>query len=133
MVSTNGCFDLLHIGHVRALERAKGCGDVLIVCVNSDRSIQAIKGPSRPIVMEADRLGLLSALYCVDFVTLFEEKSPTDLLLYLRPHIHIKGGEYQEGFLEKEALIRAGIEVRIVESGSSESTTHLIQKIKEIG
>lgn len=94
VVWSNGTFDLLHPGHVRSLELARQFGDVLIVGVNSDRSVQAYKGPSRPILPVHDRASMLAALECVDYVTIFDEDTPSDILRILQPDIHCKGAEY---------------------------------------
>jgi D-beta-D-heptose 7-phosphate kinase/D-beta-D-heptose 1-phosphate adenosyltransferase len=94
VVAAGGCFDLVHAGHVGLLEQARGLGDVLIVCVNSDRSVRRLKGPRRPIVPEADRARLLRALRCVDAAVLFDESTPVTLLRRLRPDVFVKGGDY---------------------------------------
>lgn len=97
VVATGGCFDLLHAGHAATLEAARGLGDCLVVCVNSDRSVTGLKGPGRPLVGEADRVRLLAALGCVDAVVLFDEPTPVELLSRLRPDIWVKGGDYAGG------------------------------------
>jgi D-beta-D-heptose 7-phosphate kinase/D-beta-D-heptose 1-phosphate adenosyltransferase len=95
IVFTNGCFDLLHIGHVRALEAARRLGDVLVVGVNRDRRVRELKGPGRPIVPEHQRAEVVASLQCVDHVVLFGEDTPTGLIRDLRPHVVAKGGEYR--------------------------------------
>ena len=90
IVTTNGCFDILHVGHVRYLQKAKSFGDVLIVALNSDKSVKSIKGDSRPINNENDRAEVLSALRSVDYVVIFDEDSPVDLLLQIKPDVHTK-------------------------------------------
>ena len=94
IVFTNGCFDLLHVGHVRYLKKAKTLGDVLIVGVNSDTSVRKLKGPKRPILPEEERVEILSGLGCVDYVTLFAEMDPLKLITSLRPDILVKGGDW---------------------------------------
>lgn len=94
VVWTNGTFDLLHAGHVSSLEQARALGDVLVVGVNSDRSVKAYKGPNRPIMGERERATMLCALECVDFVVIFDEDTPVESLAKLRPDIHCKGAEY---------------------------------------
>ena len=94
VVWTNGTFDLLHPGHVSSLQAARGLGDVLVVGVNSDRSVKAYKGPNRPILGQDERAALLAALECVDYVVVFDEDTPTEALLRLRPDVHCKGAEY---------------------------------------
>jgi rfaE bifunctional protein nucleotidyltransferase chain/domain len=94
VVWTNGCFDLLHVGHVRSLEAARACGDILVVGVNSDASVRQLKGPGRPILPEDQRVELLTALECVDYVILFEEATPTTAIARLQPDVHCKGADY---------------------------------------
>ena len=93
-VVTNGCFDILHVGHVRYLNRTKDCADKSIVMLNSDKSVKAIKGESRPINNELDRAEILSALSCVDYVVLFDENSPANLLEKIKPNVYTKGADY---------------------------------------
>ena len=94
VVWTNGTFDLLHPGHVSSLQQARALGDVLVVGVNSDRSVKAYKGPTRPILSELDRAAMLAALECVDYVIIFDEDTPAESLTKLKPDIHCKGAEY---------------------------------------
>lgn len=94
VVWTNGCFDLLHVGHVRGLREARGLGDVLVVGVNGDASVRKLKGPGRPIVPEAERAEVLAALACVDRVLVFGEDTPAEVLARLRPDVHCKGADY---------------------------------------
>ena len=94
LVFTNGCFDLLHPGHVRYLEKARALGDALIVGLNSDRSVRELKGPTRPIFPEAERAEILAALESVDYVTLFDEPTPQELIASLLPHVLVKGGDW---------------------------------------
>ena len=104
LVLTNGCFDLLHTGHVRYLEEARGCGDALIVAVNSDASVRELKGTDRPLNGELDRAEVLAALRCVDHVTIFTGKRVTDVIRLLRPAIYAKGGDYTLRGLVRHAL-----------------------------
>ena len=94
VVTTNGCFDILHVGHVRYLEKTKTFADYSIVLLNSDKSVKSIKGPSRPINNENDRAEILSALRCVDYVVLFDEDSPKNLLDEMKPDVYTKGADY---------------------------------------
>ncbi|MFQ3550049.1 MAG: D-glycero-beta-D-manno-heptose 1-phosphate adenylyltransferase [Armatimonadota bacterium] len=134
IVFTNGCFDILHIGHIRYLQDARNQGDLLIVGVNSDESVRALKGPERPVVNEKERIEILAALECVDYVTLFSELTPVDLILAIKPNIHVKGGDYSKDELpEAEAVRSVGGIVKIVsyvDTGTEgKSTTKIIGKI----
>lgn len=130
IVFTNGCFDLLHIGHVRYLEKAKGLGDVLFVGVNSDSSIRKLKGPKRPILSEEERAEILSGLGCVDYVTLFDEIDPLKLITSLQPDVLVKGGDWtKEQTVGKEVVERSGGEVVIIPFVKGASTSNLIETI----
>ena len=130
IVFTNGCFDLLHIGHVRYLEEAKALGDVLVVGVNSDASVRKLKGPKRPILPEAERAEILSGLGCVDYITLFDEIDPLKLITSLRPNVLVKGGDWtKEQTVGKEVVERSGGEVVIIPFVKGASTSNLIQTI----
>jgi rfaE bifunctional protein nucleotidyltransferase chain/domain len=134
VVFTNGCFDILHIGHVRYLQDARSQGDLLVVGVNSDASVSRLKGPGRPVVREEERVEILAALECVDYVTIFSEDTPVELILAIKPNIHVKGGDYKpEDLPEADAVESVGGEVRIVSYTSTEtegwSTTNLIGRI----
>jgi D-beta-D-heptose 7-phosphate kinase/D-beta-D-heptose 1-phosphate adenosyltransferase len=130
LVFTNGCFDLLHIGHVRYLEKAKGLGDVLFVGVNSDSSIRKLKGPKRPILSEEERAEILSGLGCVDYVTLFDEIDPLKLITSLQPDVLVKGGDWtKEQTVGKEVVERSGGEVVIIPFVKGASTSNLIETI----
>jgi rfaE bifunctional protein nucleotidyltransferase chain/domain len=134
IILTNGCFDLLHIGHVRYLQAAKDLGGQLIVALNSDRSVQAIKGPDRPINSEADRAEVLAGLGSVDHVIIFGAPRVTQLIQALRPHLYAKGGDYTIETLhpeELEALRQVGAEIRIVPLVPGKSTTALLRAIQE--
>ena len=117
LVFTNGCFDLLHVGHVRYLQQARALGDALLVAVNGDASVRALKGPDRPVHPETDRAEVLSALACVDFVTIFHTERVTDLIRAIRPHIYAKGGDYTVDSLdpgERAELEKVGAEILIL-------------------
>lgn len=132
VVFTNGCFDLLHVGHARYLEAARALGDVLVVGLNSDASVRGLKGPGRPVVPEAERAELLGALRCVDYVTLFDEPTPVEVIALLRPDVHTKGGDYRADDLPEAATVRAcGGEVAILPFSEGRSTTGLIERILE--
>ena len=133
LVFTNGCFDLLHVGHVRYLQAARALGDALLVAVNGDASVRALKGPTRPVNGEADRAEVLAALECVDFVTIFHSERVTDLVRAIRPHIYAKGGDYTVDSLdpgERGALIEVGAEIRILPLVPGKSTTSTLAKCK---
>jgi rfaE bifunctional protein nucleotidyltransferase chain/domain/rfaE bifunctional protein kinase chain/domain len=129
VVATGGCFDLLHAGHVRALEAARALGDRLIVCLNSDASVRRIKGPDRPLVGQEDRAAVLRALACVDAVAIFDEDDPRAVLRELRPHLWAKGGDYAVAALpEAETLAEWGGRAVIVPYVAGRSTTRLIEE-----
>jgi rfaE bifunctional protein nucleotidyltransferase chain/domain len=128
VVFTNGCFDLLHVGHARYLQQARALGDALVVGVNTDASVRRLKGEGRPIVPEEERAELIAALACVDYVTLFGEPTPEALLAHLRPDLHVKGGDYREEDLPESPLVRGwGGQVVILPLTPGRSTTQLIE------
>lgn len=130
-VVTNGCFDILHVGHVRYLQKTKEFADYLIVMLNSDISVKALKGEGRPINNENDRAEILSALSCVDYVVLFDEKSPAKLLEDIKPDVYTKGADYTlETLPEREIVERNNIKVEFIEFVQGKSTTNVINKIK---
>ncbi len=130
IVFTNGCFDLLHIGHIRYLEKAKAMGDVLIVGVNSDSSVRKLKGPQRPILPEKERTEILSGLGCVDYVTLFNEMDPLKLITSLHPDVLVKGGDWtKEQIVGREVVEGSGGEVVIIPFVGRASTSNLIDTI----
>ena len=134
LVLTNGCFDLLHTGHVRYLEEARGCGDALIVAVNSDASVRELKGTDRPLNGELDRAEVLAALRCVDHVTIFTGKRVTDVIRLLRPAIYAKGGDYTLETLdsgERAALEETGVEISLLQLVPGRSTTGILEKMKQ--
>lgn len=131
IVFTNGCFDLLHRGHVAYLNRAKSLGDVLIVAVNSDSSVAALKGPSRPINPLEDRIHVLSGLGCVDLITSFDEDRPDALIAAIRPDLFVKGGDYtMEMIPEAELVERLGGSVAILPYEQDRSTSRVIERIR---
>jgi D-beta-D-heptose 7-phosphate kinase / D-beta-D-heptose 1-phosphate adenosyltransferase len=130
IVLTNGCFDILHRGHITYLNRAKGLGDVLIVGVNSDESVRRLKGPERPINSLEDRLRVLSALSCIDHLVPFDEQTPHRLIQAIHPDVFVKGGDYtRETLPEAELVEQLGGAVRILPFLASRSTTNLIERI----
>ena len=130
VVATGGCFDLLHAGHVSTLEAARGLGDCLVVCLNSDASVRRLKGPDRPLVPQEDRVAVLSALACVDAVVVFDEDTPEAVLERLRPDLFAKGGDYAVGELpEAAAMSRWGGEVVILPYLEGRSTTGLLRTV----
>lgn len=132
IVTTNGCFDILHVGHLRYLQGCKGMGDKLVVMVNSDASVRRLKGPQRPIVPEADRAELLAGLGCVDYVVLFDEDTPEPLMETIRPDFHAKGAQYNEDNLPEMATLRKiGAQVKFVPMVENRSTTSVIDSIKQ--
>lgn len=129
VVTTNGCFDLLHVGHLALLREAKAMGDTLVVLVNDDDSVRRLKGPSRPLVPAADRAELLAALEPVDFVVLFAEDTPEAALAAIAPDIHVKGGDYTPDDLPEARVVReAGGRVAIVPLVDGRSSTGLIER-----
>jgi rfaE bifunctional protein, domain II len=131
VVLTNGCFDILHAGHLRTFKEAKTQGDILIVGLNSDSSIKSLKGDTRPIIPQSDRMELLAALEPVDFVTVFDETTAIRLIELIQPQVYIKGGDYNLDKLpEKEALIRYQVEVKFIPLVSGISTSEVIKRIR---
>lgn len=132
IVFTNGCFDVLHLGHTRYLEEARALGDLLVVGLNSDSSVRGLKGPRRPIVPEAERAELLAALAAVDYVVLFDELTPEALLRRVRPDLHVKGGDYRAEDLKEAPLVRSlGGEVKVMPLVEGHSTTDIVRTILE--
>jgi D-glycero-beta-D-manno-heptose 1-phosphate adenylyltransferase len=127
----NGCFDLLHVGHIRYLEEAKLQGDVLVVGLNSDRAVAALKGAGRPLMHQDARAELIAALECVDYVTVFDELSAEDVLRDLRPHFHCKGTDYSESTVPEQRVVQSlGGSVRIVGDAKTHSTRDLLAEIQ---
>jgi len=132
IVTTNGCFDMLHVGHLRYLQQAKEQGDILIVAINSDDSVRAIKGDKRPLIPEDERAEILAALECVDYVMIFPELNPIQFLKELRPDIHVKGGNYRlDQVIERETVESLGGEMRLLPGAPGKSTSSLIELIVE--
>ena len=130
LVFTNGCFDVLHIGHLRLLERSRQLGDRLLVAVNSDDSVRRLKGPSRPLNREADRAAMLAALDCVDFVTVFEEDTPKEAILKCRPDVLVKGGDYTLDTVVGAAEVQGwGGQVELIPLVAGQSSTRLIESM----
>ncbi len=131
-VVTNGCFDILHVGHVRYLQKTKEFADNLIVLLNSDKSVKSIKGDDRPINCENDRAEILSALSCVDYVVLFDENSPAKLLEDIKPDVYTKGADYTlETLPERDIILKNDIKVEFIEFVQGKSTTNVINKISK--
>ena len=131
VVFTNGVFDLLHVGHLRYLQQARALGDALIVGINSDRSVRAIKGPSRPVTPEHERAEILAALECVDAVVVFDEETPHDLIAALLPDVLVKGADWAADAIVGRDVVeaRGGRVVRVpIEAGHS--TSALVEKIR---
>jgi len=136
LIATNGCFDLLHVGHVRYLQAARGLGDMLAVGLNGDRSVRELKGNGRPINNEGDRAEMLAALECVDFVTIFPEMRATQFILAAQPAIYAKGGDYTSETLnaeERAALQKLGAEIRIIPFEKGYSTSLLLEQLRKPG
>lgn len=133
IVFTNGCFDILHLGHVRLLKEAKKLGDKLIVAINSDSSVKQIKGENRPVFSEKARAEMLAALECVDFVTVFDEPTPINLIKTLRPDVLVKGGDYTlDEIVGKEEVLAYGGQVLTIPLVEGYSTTQIISSISKI-
>jgi len=133
LVFTNGCFDLLHAGHVRYLQQARELGHALAVGLNSDRSVRELKGAGRPINAEGDRAEVVAALGCVDYVVIFDGKRATDILRAVRPHVYAKGGDYTPESLdpdERAVLAAADAEVRILPLVPGRSTTAALERMR---
>jgi len=131
-VVTNGCFDILHVGHARYLKETKKFADYSIVLVNSDKSVRAIKGEGRPINNEFDRAELLTSLSCVDYVVLFEQSSPAELLEKIKPDVYTKGADYTlENLPERDIVLKNNIRVEFIKFVEGKSTTNLIKKINK--
>ena len=131
-VFTNGCFDLLHMGHIHYLRKARALGDVLVIGINSDRSVRKLKGPSRPVQPENDRAEILAALECVDYVTLFDQDTPLLLIEHLVPDILVKGGDWPiDQIVGREVVEKNGGRVLSIPYIEGVSTSELIRRIRE--
>jgi len=132
IVFTNGCFDILHVGHVRYLEQARSLGDVLVVGINSDRSVRGLKGPRRPILPVEERGEILSGLGCTDYITVFDEPTPFELISLLQPDVLVKGGDWTpEQVVGREVVEGSGGRVVILPFVEGSSTTNIIDVILE--
>lgn len=128
---TNGCFDLLHRGHVQVLRAARACADLLIVGINSDQSVRQIKGPARPVLPESERCELVGAMEMVDFVILFDDRDPYSLISAIRPDVLVKGGDWNtEKIIGGDLVEESGGEVVVVPYIKGFSTTEIIERIK---
>jgi rfaE bifunctional protein nucleotidyltransferase chain/domain len=133
IVFTNGCFDILHAGHTRYLKEARKLGDVLVLALNSDASVRTIKGEKRPIVPQDERTEVLSSLESVDFIVIFEELTPLELIEYLKPDILVKGGDWAEkDVVGGDSIKKWGGRVAIIPEIEGASTTHIIEKILKV-
>lgn len=131
VVTTNGCFDVLHVGHVRYLTQTKAYADYSIVLLNSDKSVKSIKGEGRPINNENDRAEILCALSCVDYVVLFDEDSPRDLIGEIKPDVHTKGADYSvETLPEADVIIKNGGRIEFITFVEGKSSSNIIQKVR---
>lgn len=132
IVFTNGCFDILHVGHIRYLSEAKSLGDILVIGINSDKSVKELKGPSRPINSLSDRALILSELRYVDYVVSFEEQTPLELIKIIMPDILVKGGDYTiETVIGSSEVIHSGGQVKLLQFHNGYSSTNYIDKIKK--
>ncbi len=133
VVFTNGCFDILHVGHVRYLREAKKLGDVLVLALNSDASVRTIKGEKRPLVPEEERADIMAALECIDYVVIFSEPTPQGLIEYLQPDILVKGGDWTEDAIAGADFVRAaGGRVVTIPLTAGHSTTNIVEKIRQV-
>jgi D-beta-D-heptose 7-phosphate kinase/D-beta-D-heptose 1-phosphate adenosyltransferase len=133
IVFTNGCFDILHVGHTRYLKEAKKLGDVLILALNSDVSIKSIKGAKRPLIPENERADVVASLEAVDYVTIFNELTPLELIEYIKPDILVKGGDWtEEQVVGRESVRKWGGKVMIVPEMKGASTTNIVGKILKV-
>lgn len=133
IIFTNGCFDILHAGHTRYLSEARKLGDVLVLALNSDRSVRTLKGETRPIVPEAERAEVLAALSSVDYVTVFDESTPLELIEFLRPDVIVKGGDWAEKDIVGADAVRTwGGRVAVMPEVEGASTTNIIEKVLQV-
>ena len=132
IVTTNGVFDLIHVGHLRYLKKAKSLGDILIIGVNADKSVKNNKGNKRPVVSLNDRMELLSSMEVVDFVFPFSSKTPIKWLEKIKPDFHVKGGDYKLPLPEQDIVEKNNGKIVLIKEVEGKSTTNLIEKIKLI-
>lgn len=130
---TNGCFDILHIGHVRYLREAKKTADILVLALNSDASVKKIKGEKRPLVPQKDRAEIMAALEFIDFVTIFDETTPLELINLLKPDVLIKGGDWaQDKVVGRDEIKKWGGKLTLIPEIKGKSTTSIVDKIKQV-
>jgi rfaE bifunctional protein nucleotidyltransferase chain/domain len=129
VVFTNGCYDLLHVGHIRFLKQARSQGDLLVVALNSDGSVRRMKGPTRPLISESDRVEIMAAVRWVDAVTLFEEDTPRELIAELLPDVLVKGADWSHFIAGREEVLAAGGRVLTIPIEQGYSTTNIVNKI----
>ncbi len=130
---TNGCFDILHVGHVRYLNRARETADILVVALNTDASVRALKGEKRPLVSELERAEVLAGLECVDYLTLFDEPTPLVLITLLKPDVLIKGGDWpEEKVVGRNEVLSWGGRIVLIEEVVGKSTTNIVDKILDV-
>ena len=133
IVFTNGCFDILHVGHIKYLQEARSLGDYLVLALNSDSSVKVLKGPERPLQNENDRAEILAALECVSFVTLFSEPTPLEIIKAVRPDILVKGGDWPVDKIVGHDSVKArGGQTRSLKFIEGRSTTSILEKIKRL-
>lgn len=131
VVFTNGCFDILHVGHVRYLQEARAQGDLLVLGLNSDASVRELKGPDRPVQSEEDRAEILAALSCIDFVVIFGEQTAARIVETVRPDIYVKGGDYKiEETPEGKVVLGYGGKVKALQFVPGRSTSSILNKVK---
>lgn len=130
IVLANGCFDLIHVGHIRYLKEAKARGDVLVVALNSDSSVRHLKGKGRPILTQEERVEIISSFYFVDHITVFEEANVENILLTLKPHVHAKGSDYtKDSVPERETVLSYGGEIAITGGPKVKNTSDILRRI----
>lgn len=133
VVTTNGCFDIIHVGHTRYLKYARSQGDLLVLAMNTDESIQRIKGPNRPLLKLEERMRIMAAFWMVDYVTWFDESDPCSVLSILKPDIHVKGGNYEMSqIIERDVVVKHGGKVVLSPLIPGNSTTHIIQRVIQL-
>lgn len=131
VVFTNGCFDLIHPGHIRYLERASQLGDILVLALNSDGSVHRLKGPDRPVLTQSERAEIVAALHCVDYVTIFEEDTPRAVIEELKPNVLVKGGDWgKEEIVGRNFVEKQGGKVVVIDFEEGYSTTRIIERIR---
>jgi len=130
---TNGCFDILHIGHIRYLREAKKTADILVLAINSDASVKKIKGEKRPLVPQEDRAEIMAALEFIDFVTIFDETTPLELINLLKPDVLIKGGDWAEDkVVGRDEIKKWGGKLTLIPEINGKSTTSIVDKIRQV-